>query len=268
MDSGPIQTTRGDGRASFYERHGKRALDLAIAIPATLLLAPVMAAVAVAVRLRLGRPILFRQERSGWRGRRFENLKFRTMTDRIGPDGRELSDAERITPLGALLRSWSLDELPALWNVIRGDMSIVGPRPLLPEYDPLYTPEQARRLEVVPGLTGWVQVNGRNSLDWPQKLAMDVWYVDNRSFRLDLKIILRTASAVLRREGINQPDGDPMVSFTGSAGDGASPTESGADGQPGSTSTPKPDATPSEFPKLGGVVLWFALSLLDAGRGV
>ena len=196
----------------------KRAFDVAAAAVGLVVLSPVLAGVALAVRLRLGAPVLFRQERPGLHGRPFIMLKFRTMTDARDAAGRLLPDAERLTPLGRLLRSTSLDELPELWNVLRGDMSLVGPRPLLVRYLDRYTPEQARRHEVRPGLTGWAQVNGRNALTWEEKFALDVWYVDHASLALDLKILLLTLRRVLAREGISAAGEATMPEFTGTAG--------------------------------------------------
>lgn len=181
-----------------------------------ILLAPLLVAVAVAVAIGLGRPILFRQVRPGLGGRPFTLLKFRTMRDAVGPDRSSLPDSARLTPLGIFLRTWSLDELPELWNVIRGDMSLVGPRPLLTEYLPLYTPDQARRHDVRPGITGWAQVNGRNALSWDEKFALDLWYIDHRSFLLDLKILALTLRNVLARHGINAENNATMPRFTGS----------------------------------------------------
>ena len=189
----------------------KRLIDIIVAALALILLAPVMAAVALAVRRRLGSPVLFRQQRPGLHGRPFTILKFRTMRDGIGPDG------ERLTPFGARLRETSLDELPELWNVLRGDMSLVGPRPLLMHYLPLYSPEQARRHEVRPGLTGWAQVNGRNAISWEEKFALDTWYVDHCSFALDLKILALSVISVLRPRGITAEDSATTREFTGSA---------------------------------------------------
>jgi lipopolysaccharide/colanic/teichoic acid biosynthesis glycosyltransferase len=194
----------------------KRLFDVVVAAVALVLLVPVVAAVAWQVRRRLGTPVLFRQVRPGRRGRLFEMIKFRTMRDAVGPDGKPLSDSERMAPFGAFLRSSSLDELPELWNVIKGDMSLVGPRPLLVEYLPLYTPEQARRHEVRPGITGWAQVNGRNALTWDEKFKLDVWYVDHRSLWLDLKILLLTVKKVFVREGISAAGEATMPRFTGS----------------------------------------------------
>ena len=189
----------------------KRASDVCLASLGLVLLSPVFTAIALLVRFTLGAPVLFRQERPGLGGRPFTLYKFRTMrqaTDtRLG-----VREAERMTRIGVLLRSTSLDELPELWNVLRGDMSLVGPRPLLMQYLPLYTPEQARRHEVRPGITGWAQVNGRNAISWEEKFRQDVWYVDHRSFWLDLRILARTIRMVFSREGISEP-GQPTVTF-------------------------------------------------------
>ncbi len=197
-------------------RPGKRIFDVACAAVGLVLLSPVVATVAGAVRWRLGSPVLFRQVRPGLHGEPFELVKFRTMTDARGPDGELLPDAERLPAFGAFLRSTSLDELPELWNVVRGDMSFVGPRPLLTEYLDHYSPEQARRHEVRPGITGWAQVNGRNALTWRERLAMDVWYVDHQSWRLDLRILARTVVSVVRRDGITGEGEATVGRFTGS----------------------------------------------------
>lgn len=194
----------------------KRIFDVAFASIALLLLSPVIIAVAMLIRLRLGSSVLFRQTRPGLNGEPFMMLKFRTMLDAVGSDGRPLPDAERLTPFGRALRSASLDELPELWNVVKGDMSVVGPRPLLMDYLPLYSTEQARRHDVRPGITGWAQVNGRNTLSWEEKFKLDVWYVDNRSLRLDLKILWLTVVKVLRREGISAAGEATMPLFTAS----------------------------------------------------
>lgn len=193
----------------------KRALDLGVAGAVLLVAAPVMAAAAVAIRLRMGSPVLFRQTRPGLGGRPFQILKFRTMRDAVDAAGQPLPDADRITAVGEFLRKTSIDELPQMWNVLRGDMSLVGPRPLLMEYLPLYSPAQARRHEVRPGITGWTQVNGRNALSWEEKFRLDVWYVDHRSFRLDLRILALTALRVLRRDGISQHGHATMEKFRG-----------------------------------------------------
>jgi lipopolysaccharide/colanic/teichoic acid biosynthesis glycosyltransferase len=182
----------------------KRVADLVVATLLLLALSPLLLVVALIVRSTLGRPVLFRQARPGLNGEPFCMLKFRTMRNDTGAFGNTLTDAERMTPLGRVLRAASLDELPELWNVLRGEMSLVGPRPLLIEYLELYTPEQKRRHDVRPGITGWAQVNGRNALSWPDKFALDLWYVDHRSVRLDIKILWMTVAKVLRREGVNQ----------------------------------------------------------------
>lgn len=193
----------------------KRVLDLVVALVALLLLSPAIAVIAVVIRLRLGSPVLFRQVRPGLHGRHFTMYKFRTMRDAVDARGRSLPDAERLTPLGRFLRSTSLDELPELWNVLKGDMSLVGPRPLLMEYLPLYTAEQARRHEVRPGITGWAQVNGRNTISWEEKFGLDVWYVENQSLRLDLMILLLTVKRVLVRDGISHAGQATMTKFEG-----------------------------------------------------
>lgn len=193
----------------------KRFFDIIASTISLLLLAPVFAWVAFQIRRKLGSPVLFRQVRPGKDGKPFEMIKFRTMRDAIDKDGNPLPDSERMTPFGAFLRSTSLDELPELWNVLKGDMSLVGPRPLLMEYLPLYTPEQARRHEVPPGITGWAQVNGRNAISWEEKFALDVWYVDNKSLWLDIKILLLTVKKVFVREGISAAGEATMSEFTG-----------------------------------------------------
>ncbi|MGI9375315.1 MAG: sugar transferase [Tsuneonella suprasediminis] len=194
----------------------KRLLDLVIALVASLALLPIIAIVALAIRISLGGPVFFRQERPGMNGTPFMMVKFRTMSNALGPDGAPLPDADRLTPFGKFLRSTSLDELPELWNVIVGDMSLVGPRPLLMDYLPLYSPEQARRHEVRPGITGWAQINGRNSLSWNEKFALDIWYVDNRSVVLDIKILFLTLRKVIARDGISADGEVTMPPFEGS----------------------------------------------------
>ncbi len=194
----------------------KRLFDVLISLVVSILVFPVALIVALLIRLRIGSPVLFRQQRPGLRGEPFEMIKFRTMSDARDADGNLLPDAERLPRFGRLLRATSLDELPELWNVLRGDMSLVGPRPLLMEYLPLYSAEQARRHEVRPGVTGWAQVNGRNALSWEEKFALDVWYVDNRSFSLDLRILWLTISAVLRPRGVSQAGHATMERFQGS----------------------------------------------------
>ncbi len=180
-----------------------------------LILSPVILILAWMIRRRLGSPVLFHQVRPGLQGRPFRMTKFRTMRDAIGADGQPLPDAERMTPFGRWLRATSLDELPELWNVLKGDMSLVGPRPLLMEYLPLYSSEQARRHEVRPGVTGWAQINGRNALSWEEKFRLDVWYVDNQSLGLDLKILYLTVKKVLVRDGISAAGEATMSKFTG-----------------------------------------------------
>ncbi|RME84883.1 MAG: sugar transferase [Caldilineae bacterium] len=196
----------------------KRCLDLLVAVPLFLLTLPVLLLIALLVRWQLGSPVLFRQTRPGLHARPFTLIKFRTMSEARDAQGRLLPDAQRLTGLGRLLRSTSLDELPTLWNVIRGDMSLVGPRPLLMRYLDRYTPEQARRHEVKPGITGWAQVNGRNALTWEQKFELDVWYVDHWTLALDLRILLMTLIKVLRREGISQPGQATAQEFMGRTG--------------------------------------------------
>ena len=194
----------------------KRVLDMIAAALALLLLSPVWLIVAWQVRRKLGAPVLFRQMRPGLQGRSFQMIKFRTMRDAFDQTGNVLPDDQRLTPFGQFLRSTSLDELPELWNVLKGDMSLVGPRPLLMEYLPLYTQEQARRHEVRPGITGWAQVNGRNAISWEEKFKLDVWYVDNHSVTLDMKILCMTVRSVCFREGISAAGEATMTKFTGS----------------------------------------------------
>jgi lipopolysaccharide/colanic/teichoic acid biosynthesis glycosyltransferase len=196
----------------------KRLLDIVVSASMLVLLAPFLILLAALVRSRLGSPVLFRQIRPGRDGRPFMMVKFRTMRDARDAAGNPLPDSERLTPFGGFLRSTSLDELPELFNVLKGDMSLVGPRPLLMEYLPLYSPEQARRHEVRPGVTGWAQVNGRNALSWDEKFALDVWYVDNRSIWLDVKILVLTAYKVLKRSGISAEGEATMPRFTGAPG--------------------------------------------------
>jgi lipopolysaccharide/colanic/teichoic acid biosynthesis glycosyltransferase len=199
----------------MYRAVGKRILDLALVLPALALLSALLVLVGILLRLKLGSPVLFRQVRPGRDGKPFTMLKFRTMTEARDAQGELLPDAERLTPFGRFLRSTSLDELPELFNVLKGEMSLVGPRPLLVRYLPRYTPEQARRHEVKPGLTGWAQVNGRNALCWDDKLALDVWYVDHQSLRLDLVILALTVVKILKRDGISQPGHATMEEFLG-----------------------------------------------------
>ncbi len=193
----------------------KRIFDVVVAFCALLVLVVPMSVLAWQIRRKLGTPVLFRQVRPGLHGRLFTMIKFRTMTDKCGADGTLLPDAQRLTSFGRFLRASSLDELPELWNVLCGDMSLVGPRPLLTEYLPLYTPEQARRHEVRPGITGWAQVNGRNAISWGDKFVLDVWYVDHRSLCLDMRILLLTVRKVLVRDGISAAGEATMPKFTG-----------------------------------------------------
>jgi len=193
----------------------KRLFDLAIAVPSVFFLSPLFMLIGILVRMKIGSPVVFRQVRPGLHGRSFVIYKFRTMTDERDEDGNLLPDGERLTSLGRFLRKTSMDELPELFNVIKGDMSIVGPRPLLMQYLDRYTPEQSRRHEVKPGITGWAQVNGRNAISWEDKFKLDVWYVDNWSFWLDVKIVLMTVWKVLRREGISQKGEATMEEFWG-----------------------------------------------------
>lgn len=194
----------------------KRAFDVALAVPALVIFSPVIAAVAAVVGIALGAPVIFRQIRPGLHGRPFVLLKFRTMADVRTPSGEPFPDEDRLTRVGRVLRRWSLDELPELWNVVKGEMSLVGPRPLLVEYLPRYTAEQARRHDVRPGITGLAQISGRNLASWEQRFELDVWYVDHRSLQLDLEILLRTAVKVLIGEGITQQGHATAAKFTGS----------------------------------------------------
>lgn len=195
----------------------KRLLDIVLALAGLIVLAPLMLMVAWLVARRLGSPVLFRQQRPGLHGRPFTMIKFRTMRDAVDAQGHALPDSERLTAFGLWLRATSLDELPELWNVLKGDMSLVGPRPLLMEYLPLYSPEQARRHEVRPGVTGWAQINGRNAISWDDKFRLDVWYVDHRSLRLDLRILWLTVRRVLARDGISQQGQVTAEKFSGNA---------------------------------------------------
>lgn len=192
-----------------------RALDLLLIILISPLLLPLALIVALLVRWKLGSPVLYRQARGGFRGRRFDIVKFRSMTDECDPSGELLPDAVRLTRFGRFLRSTSLDELPCFWNVLKGDMALVGPRPFIADYLDLYTPEQMRRHDVRPGITGWAQVNGRNALSWEEKFALDTWYVDHRSFWLDVKILFLTVGKVFARHGVSAADDATMPRFTG-----------------------------------------------------
>ena len=193
----------------------KRLFDLALGVPILVILSPVIAVTALVIWLLEGRPIFFRQQRPGLGGKIFTVIKFRTMRSESDLNGQQLPDSVRLSRLGRLLRATSLDELPELWNILRGEMSLVGPRPLLVAYLERYSPQQARRHNVLPGMTGWAQVNGRNALSWDEKFSLDVWYVDHWSLRLDLKILWLTIWKVLKREGINQPGSDTAEEFTG-----------------------------------------------------
>ena len=194
----------------------KRAFDIVFSAGWLIGFAPLLLVVAILVRLKLGSPVLFVQERPGLRARPFRMVKFRTMTDELGPDGELLPDEQRLTPFGRFLRATSLDEFPEMWNVLLGDMSVVGPRPLLMRYVPRYSPFQARRMEVKPGVTGWAQVNGRSAIGWDEKFALDIWYVDHRSFWLDMKIVVMTFFKVLARSGAERDKNvPPLEEFKG-----------------------------------------------------
>jgi len=193
----------------------KRLIDIVASAAGLVVLSPVFLVLWILVRRCMGSPALFRQVRPGLHGRPFEMVKFRTMREATGPDGQPLPDAERLTDFGRWLRATSLDELPELWNVLKGQMSLVGPRPLLMEYLPLYSPEQARRHEVRPGITGWAQINGRNAVGWDQKFALDVWYVDRHTLWLDVKIIALTLRRIVQRDGISAPGSATMEKFQG-----------------------------------------------------
>jgi lipopolysaccharide/colanic/teichoic acid biosynthesis glycosyltransferase len=196
----------------------KRAFDVMSALTGLFLLAPIMLVLALFIHIHLGSPLLFIQKRPGLQGKPFRLIKFRTMRDATNARGKLLPDEQRLTAFGQFLRSTSLDELPELWNVLKGDMSLVGPRPLLMEYLPLYSPAQARRHDVRPGITGWAQINGRNTLSWDEKFSLDVWYVDNRSLWLDLKILFLTFKKVIARQGISADGQATIEKFTGSHG--------------------------------------------------
>lgn len=200
-------------------RAAKRIFDIVGAIVGLVIFSPVFIWAAYRIRRELGSPVIFRQPRAGLKGREFTLRKFRSMTDARGPDGELLSDAERLTPFGKRLRASSIDELPQLWNVLIGDMSLVGPRPLLLRYVPLYNETERRRLDAKPGITGWAQIHGRNAISWQQKFAHDVWYVDNWSFWLDIKVIFMTIKAAIKREGISAEGEATMPPFTGTPPD-------------------------------------------------
>ncbi|HPH96040.1 MAG TPA: sugar transferase [Anaerolineaceae bacterium] len=193
----------------------KRVMDILLTLPVAVVLLPVMGVVGLLVLLVEGRPVFFSQERPGYRGKIFRMIKFRTMRIAVGADGKPLPDSQRLSGLGRFLRATSLDELPELWHVLKGEMSLVGPRPLLVQYLERYTPEQARRHEVLPGITGWAQVNGRNAIGWEEKFALDVWYVDHWSLGLDIKILWMTAWKVIKREGVSQAGQATAEEFMG-----------------------------------------------------
>ncbi|MAQ24176.1 MAG: sugar transferase [Pseudomonadales bacterium] len=195
----------------------KRILDISVAFVALLLFSPAMLLLSIAIWSSMGRPVLFYQERPGLNSQPFRMMKFKTMRDSIDDDGNQLPDSMRITKLGAFLRSTSLDELPELWNVLKGDMSLVGPRPLLKEYLPLYSQRQLKRHQVRPGITGWAQINGRNSISWKEKFEFDIWYVENQSLWLDLRILILTFIKVVKREGISAEGEASMPKFKGSS---------------------------------------------------
>ncbi len=225
----------------------KRGFDIVVATTGLVVALPILLVLAVAVRVSMGRPVLFRQRRPGLHGRPFEMVKFRTMLPATSPSRAMANDAGRLTPLGRFLRRTSLDELPELFNVLAGDMSLVGPRPLLVEYLDRYTPEQARRHLVRPGITGWAQVNGRNALTWEQRFALDTWYVDNWSIRLDLRILAMTVRQVVTRQGVSAEGHATMPDFTG----GEQPDLTGGE-QPDLTGGEQPDLTGGEPPDLTG----------------
>ena len=204
-------------QAGFYEKHIKRLLDFTLSLLALIVLSPILLITAILVRVKLGSPVIFSQERPGRDGKIFKLYKFRSMTDQRNADGELLPDEQRLTHFGKILRSTSLDELPELWNILRGDMSIVGPRPLLVKYLPLYNAHQARRHAVTPGLTGYAQVHGRNAISWEEKFDLDVYYVDHISFGLDVKIIFMTVRYVFAHEGISAEGNATMEAFTGTA---------------------------------------------------
>ena len=226
----------------------KRCIDVVAAGAGLVCLSPVMVATGLFVRLTLGGPVFFRQRRPGRNGHPFTVLKFRTMLDATDANGQELPDEQRLTWAGRLLRSTSLDELPQLWNVLRGDMSLVGPRPLLMEYLPRYSPEQARRHDVLPGITGWAQINGRNALSWEERFRLDAWYVDHWSLALDLKILLLTVVRVLQRQGISFASEATMHKFMGTPLPEANVV---ALRQPADAPVSPPSASPASAERLG-----------------
>lgn len=217
LEAGPMDADKESSEQTGWPRRAKRLLDLSMAAGALLVTSPVLAVAAASIRFSMGTPVLFRQTRPGCKGRPFELVKFRTMSDATDSHGAPLPDEERLTSLGKFLRASSIDELPQLWNVLRGDMSLVGPRPLLMSYLDRYTSEQARRHDVLPGITGWAQINGRNALSWEDKFQLDLWYVDHWTLALDLRILLLTAWKVARRSGISRDGHATMPEFLGSS---------------------------------------------------
>lgn len=203
-------------KSGIYRRFFKRPMDFFLSLTALIILSPVLVIIGLLVRIKLGSPVIFKQERPGLNEKIFTMYKFRSMTDEKDENGKLLPDSTRLTTFGRILRSTSLDELPELFNVLKGDMSLVGPRPLLPEYVPLYNKQQRKRLNVLPGITGWAQVNGRNALTWEEKFKLDTWYVENWNLILDLKIIAKTIQAIIKREGISAQGEATMPRFTGS----------------------------------------------------
>jgi len=217
-----------EARSSSYSSINpqKRIFDVLVSGSALLLLSPVLGLAALIIALNMGTPVIFQQERPGYKGKSFTIYKFRTMRDAVDRSGQTLPDSERLTPLGAFLRASSIDELPELYNVLKGDMSLVGPRPLRTDYLPRYNAEQARRHDVLPGITGWAQINGRNSISWEEKFRLDVWYVDNQSLALDVKILFLTLLKVFKREGISADGHATMPDFMGTqAGDSQAANE-------------------------------------------
>ena len=215
-----LQNSSDKSKSTFYSSCGKRIFDLTLTLPALMALSPILVVAGFLVRVKLGSPVLFNQIRPGLREKPFAIFKFRTMTDARDKEGKPLPDKLRLTLFGRFLRAASIDELPELLNVLKGDMSLVGPRPLLMQYLDLYSPNQARRHVVKPGITGWAQVNGRNAITWEEKFNLDVWYVDHQSFLLDMKIIFMTLWKILKREGISQPGQATMEEFKGTSNEG------------------------------------------------
>ena len=232
-----MDTVANAWRQRPVQRRLKRAGDILVAGVMLLLASPVMLVTALVVRCTMGKPVLFRQERPGFGGRPFLLRKFRTMREMANAAGTAAFDAQRLTPVGRFIRKLSLDELPQLFNVLRGDMSLVGPRPLLMQYLPLYSPRQKRRHDVPPGITGWAQVNGRNAIDWEQKFELDVWYVENWSVWLDVRILWKTLWNALRGKGVSAADHATMPAFRGSAPDQAG--QKGDDGNSAGASSPE-----------------------------